>query len=175
MASTATASTRLIVGLSGPAMLKDKEHAEYMETWEMRASRTLEFLRGIVDLTPYDCRAPLATTSVDGGLVATFTEWREEEAGAAAAPPRTLTVFVSELSDPFGPTITDESITAIVVTKETESGGAAVNRRREEKGWAPLEVGVVDLLMDGEKKLSSSELRRRAGEQKGAGEVNSAA
>jgi hypothetical protein len=151
-------------------MLKEKEHAEHMESWETRASRTLEFLRGIVDLTPYDCRAPLATTSVDGGMVTTFVEWRGEDAGTPAAPPRTLTVFVSELSDPFGPTITDESVTAIVVTKETESGGAAVNRKRAEKAWAPLEVGVVDLLMDGGRKLSSTDLRRRAG----AGEVNAA-
>jgi hypothetical protein len=33
-------------------------------------------------------------------------------------------------------------------------------------------VDVVDLLMAGEKKLSSTELRRRAGEAKGASEVN---
>ncbi|KAA8893511.1 hypothetical protein FN846DRAFT_913959 [Sphaerosporella brunnea] len=174
MASTATASTRLIVGLSGPPMLKDKKHTEYMESWETRASRTLEFLRDILDVTPYDCRTPLATEVVEGGMVATFTEWRGEDAEAIGAP-KTLTVFVSELSDPFGPTITEKNITALVVTKETESGGVAVNNKREEKGWVPLEVGVVDLLMDGGEKLSSTELRRRAGERKMASEVKAAA
>jgi hypothetical protein len=61
-------------------MLKDKEHAEYMEFWETRASRTLEFLRGIVDLTPYDCRAPLATASVDG------VSWPRFLSGAERTP-----------------------------------------------------------------------------------------
>jgi phosphopantetheine adenylyltransferase len=86
--------------------------------------------------------------------VATFPEWCGEDAGAAAAPSRTLTVLVSELSDPFGP----ERHCACA-----ENGGAAVNRKREEKGWALLEVAVVHLLMEGPKKLSSTELRRRAG------------
>ncbi|KAF8535083.1 hypothetical protein BDD12DRAFT_754063, partial [Trichophaea hybrida] len=125
MGAPETPTTRLIVGLTGPEMLKTKKHAEKIESYKLRAEGALEFIRGI---------------------------------------PKTLLVQISELRDPFGPTITEEGITALVVTKETESGGAAVNKKREEKGWDPLEVGVVDLLMDGGEKLSSTELRRRASE-----------
>ncbi|KAF8249676.1 hypothetical protein K440DRAFT_621126 [Wilcoxina mikolae CBS 423.85] len=159
MGAPETPTTRLIVGLTGPEMLKTKKHAEQMESYKLRAERTLEFIRGIVDVTPYDCRKPISTSEgEDGTVIATFSEWRDGE------EPKTLLVQISVLSDPFGPTITEEGVTALVVTKETESGGAAVNKKREEKGWNPLEVGVVDLLMDGGEKLSSTELRRRAGE-----------
>ncbi|KAA8899748.1 hypothetical protein FN846DRAFT_909478 [Sphaerosporella brunnea] len=157
MASTVMASTRLIVGLSGPAMLKDKKHAEYIESWETRASRTLEFLRSILDVTPCDCHSPLATEAVDGA-------------------PKTLTVFVSELSDPLGPTITEENVTALLVTKETESGGIAVNNKPGGGGgMGSTGRGAVDLLMGGGEKLSSTQLRRRAGEGKIAGEAKAAA
>lgn len=157
-ASPSYPTTRLIIGLTGPEMLKDKKHAEQMEAYQYRSTRVLEFLRGIVDLAPFDSRGPLATSEVDGVTICTFTEYDRGDDS------KKVVVEISELSDPFGPTITEEGVTALVVTKETESGGAAVNKRREEKGWNTLEVGVVDLLMDGGEKLSSTKLRRMADE-----------
>ena len=77
-----------------------------------------------------------------------------------------------EISDPFGPTITEENLGAIVVSKETHSGGAAVNEERVKKGWKGLAVFEVDVLQSGEaatatdlegfeSKISSTDIRRR--------------
>jgi phosphopantetheine adenylyltransferase len=66
-----------------------------------------------------------------------------------------VTIECVEIQDPFGPTVTDETITALVVSRETSSGGAAVNAKREEKGWKPLEVFEVDVLGSDDNKPSS--------------------
>ncbi|MEM4356379.1 MAG: phosphopantetheine adenylyltransferase [Candidatus Nitrosocaldus sp.] len=67
------------------------------------------------------------------------------------------------LDDEFGPTVTDPSIEAIVVSKETEHKCKKLNEIREAKGMKPLHIIVIDLLLadDGER-ISSS--RIRAGE-----------
>ena len=75
----------------------------------------------------------------------------------------------------YGPTVTDEDISALVISKETRAGGKAVNDKRGEKGWKALEVFEVDVLdarpegseeggveKEGfEEKISSTEIRRR--------------
>lgn len=45
------------------------------------------------------------------------------------------------ISDPFGPTITDESLQCIVLSEETRKGGEAINIKRKEKvcGWCGIE------------------------------------
>lgn len=48
-----------------------------------------------------------------------------------------------ELADPFGPTITDASIEAIVVSSETVAGAHAINTRRQEAGLAPIATLVM--------------------------------
>ena len=44
------------------------------------------------------------------------------------------------ISDPFGPTITDESLQCIVLSEETRKGGEAINVKRKEKvgGWCGI-------------------------------------
>jgi cytidyltransferase-like protein len=53
-----------------------------------------------------------------------------------------LQVNVFQLTDPFGPTITDSTIEALVVSSETLGGVQKINDLRREKGFSPL-AGLV--------------------------------
>ncbi|GAQ88689.1 pantetheine-phosphate adenylyltransferase [Klebsormidium nitens] len=77
-----------------------------------------------------------------------------------------LLVQTEPLVDPYGPSIVDEGLGAIVVSKETEKGGHAVNQKRAEKGLSTLHVVVVDLVGDSmsTEKVSSTLLRKREAE-----------
>jgi cytidyltransferase-like protein len=46
------------------------------------------------------------------------------------------------INDPFGPTITDENIEAIIVSSETIKGATKINEKRREAGMKPLSVIV---------------------------------
>ena len=90
------------------------------------------------------------------------------------------------IPDPFGPTITEEDIGAIVLSGETRGGGAAINKKRTENGWKGLDVFEIDVLEpykegddDGDSewekdpedfsaKISSTEIRKRRAEARAA-------
>ncbi|KAF2691625.1 pantetheine-phosphate adenylyltransferase family protein, partial [Lentithecium fluviatile CBS 122367] len=148
----------LTVGITGDALLVNKKYAEHLQSWGDRQRAVHDFLASVIYFGPSDNEA--------------YEELNEPGPNGHAVhvtyPSKLVTKYV-EISDPFGPTITDESITALVISLETRSGGTAVNNKRAEKGFAPLELFEVAVLDASEEesvdetfqsKLSSTEIRR---------------
>ncbi|KZN83965.1 Uncharacterized protein EN45_110830 [Penicillium chrysogenum] len=153
---------RLTIGVTGDALLVNKKYAEFLESWEERWQSTAAFLTAIMDFSP-EKKPPQIERAFAPGPNGKMVVVRIQ--------PNLAFEFV-EISDPFGPTITEENLGAIVVSKETHSGGAAVNEERVKKGWKGLAVFEVDVLQSGEaatvtdvenfeSKISSTDVRRR--------------
>lgn len=166
---------RLTVGISGDDLLTTKRFAEEMESWDERQQKVADFLESIIVFSvPANSSRKVEHISEPGpnGKCVRVTFHSSIE------------IDYVEISDPFGPTITDESISALVLSQETRSGGSAVNDKRQEKGWTPLEVFEIDVLEanpgDDEQdnsnpasaafrsKISSTEIRRRINEKRNA-------
>lgn len=114
----------LIVGVTGPELLKNKKYAEAMESYTERVDNVRAFINRV-----FPC----------------------------------LDLETEMIYDIYGPTATVEAIDALVVSKETRSGGDAVNKFRLNKGWHALKVYEVDLIGGSSAldKLSSTELRKK--------------
>ena len=129
--------TVLTIGITGDELLKNKKYAELLESWHERQLSIRNFLIQILDFRPIS--------------EAIFKEQEIFNPGpnghAVLFEMNSKLVFnLVEINDPFGPTITDEEISALIVSGETRSGGKAVNDKRAEKGWHNLEVFEVDVL-----------------------------
>merc|ERR1711939_202866 len=172
--SSSPKTPRLItVGITGDELLVNKKYGSVVESWSTRQQRTADFVESILVFHP-DIPSIRETESIDepgpNGKVIRVTYGDD------------ITINYTQISDPFGPTITDENITALVISGETRAGGKAVNDKRREKGWKELEVFEVDVLdaaaglddAEGqqqrerhsfESKISSTEIRRRLQER----------
>jgi phosphopantetheine adenylyltransferase len=162
-----TTPRRLMVGITGDELLKNKKYAEYLKSWDERQRDVVNFFRSILYFTRSNAGEKLETC--------TFNE-PGPNGRAIHTKLGPITLECVEIQDPFGPTITDESITALVVSGETRSGGRAVNEKRTEKGWHALEVFEVDVLdaqeyeggstktEDFACKISSTAIRKRKAE-----------
>jgi len=64
-----------------------------------------------------------------------------------------LVCDIVPIHDVYGPTATDTNIQALVVSKETASGGKAVDKCREEKGLPPLKTFVIDVISHSSRRL----------------------
>lgn len=173
-----SAPRKITVGITGDALLTKKAHASVLESWDIRQQRCADFVESILDF--HQNPASLRTVEEqdepgpNGRVVSvTYTPTTEPSGQPSESP---ITINYTRIDDPFGPTITDEDITAIVVSAETRSGGKAVNDKRREKGWQELEVFEVGILDaspgDGEQeqqdvkesfegKISSTEIRKK--------------
>lgn len=149
------------VGITGDELLVNKKYAEFLESWEHRWKGVWRFLQSIIDFSP--------SSTVD--IMREYEPGPNGRRAIVSLSPDLEFRFV-QIADPFGPTITDPDITALVVSKETRSGGQAVNNERLKKGWSALEVFEVDVLDTAdaavsasedsfESKISSTEIRRR--------------
>lgn len=130
---------RLIVGITGDELLKNKKYAEFLETWAERHEQVVDFLKTLLSFPDPTSDTQIVTTKIDNPTV-------NGQAVHTWLPSADLTIECVKIEDPFGPTITDESVSALIVSGETRSGGAAVNNKRKEKGWKALEVYEVDVL-----------------------------
>lgn len=68
---------------------------------------------------------------------------------------------IAKLFDYFGPGIASADVQALVASEETASRLHIANKMREARGFAPLELVVVDLVMaDDAKPISSTRVKR---------------
>ncbi|KAI3398871.1 hypothetical protein diail_8380 [Diaporthe ilicicola] len=126
---------KYIIGITGDELLKNKKGAEFLESWSDRARNVIYFLASILELSSKGWEeAPAPNIAeADGEFTAAFRDG-------------TVTIQCVKIQDPFGPTITQENMDALVVSAETRSGGKAVNDKRMEQGWKTLEIFEVDVL-----------------------------
>jgi len=166
---------QITVGITGDELLVNKKHAELVESWDERQRKTAEFVESILVFHP-DVPSIRKVEHIHepgpNGRVVRVSYAKD------------LTINYTLISDPYGPTITDKDITALVISNETRAGGKAVNDKRTEKGWKELEVFEVDVLDAGgndgtgdesdaeerekqsfENKISSTRIRRRLQER----------
>lgn len=121
---------KVVVGITGPELLKNKRYAEAMQSYEKRKEIVEGFLNYVYPLLQVHCEM---------------------------------------INDVYGPTAYMPEIDALVLSKETRSGGPAINKLRLEKGFNELKIYEIDLVgcKDGNEsnnwcdKLSSTELRRQ--------------
>lgn len=71
-------------------------------------------------------------------------------------------VKIIELDNPYGPPINDPEYEGIVVSQETYKGALRINEIREDKGFTPLIIIVIPLIMGEEnQRLSSTVIREK--------------
>ncbi len=69
--------------------------------------------------------------------------------------------IVKRLEEPYGPTVHDSQIDAIVVSRETKPVADKINEIRQKKGIKPLKIFVIDwVLAEDEKPISSTRIRK---------------
>ena len=157
----------ITIGITGDELLTKKRYAEQVESWERRQAKVADFLESVVIFARPENANREAENFSYPGPNGCYVRVSYDSA---------LTIKYVQISDPYGPTITDENISALVISAETRAGARAVNEKRKEKEWAALEIFEVDVLdanvegdatgntpgkVNFESKISSTEVRRR--------------
>ena len=107
-------------------------------------------------------RIEIGVTSDEfGGLKGDIDSCKERIANLKSFFSDKSNFVVVPLEDPYGTTIYDEEIEAIVVSEETEPTAVEINEIRVSKGMMPLDIVVVSFVMayDGTP-ISSTRIRR---------------
>jgi phosphopantetheine adenylyltransferase len=162
------APSNATIGITGDKLLVNKKHASVLESWSDRQNSVANFCSSLVDFSSSPPQSTQRNDPVPNG--------KSVDLHYASG----LVLKCTEIQDPFGPTITEEDISALIISAETRSGGKAVNDKRSEKGWKALEVFEVDVLdaeeegkeskgvqVGFESKLSSTAIREKLARKPG--------
>jgi len=125
-------SQELTVGVTSETLLKHKSNAAEISSNETRRQNVLGFLGEVLGSGRY---------TADESTVDTTVDMNDGEGDSIDFVP--FAVHLPTLVDPFGPTITNPNMDAIVVSSETISGALKANEIRQERGFAPLAIFVV--------------------------------
>lgn len=152
----------ITIGISGDALLQKKQYVDQMLSWDARQTDVRKFMLGILAISqPAERLKTTRRIRSESDARSTYDEF---ESG--------LVIRYAEIFDPYGPTVTDKSISALVISCETRAGGRAVNEKREANGWPLLQIFEVDVLdaqgrtdevgkEDFQGKISSTDIRQR--------------
>ena len=127
----------LTIGITGDDLLANKKYPEELEAWGERQGSVKRFL--LEFLSSLSLKNMLKNSEIITNPQVRGREIHDEFWSG-------LQVRYKEIFDPFGPTITDPTITALIISGETRAGGKAVNDKRAEKAWQLLEIFEVDVL-----------------------------
>ncbi|KAL8777807.1 MAG: hypothetical protein Q9213_007704 [Squamulea squamosa] len=158
------ATRSLTVGITGDKLLENKRFSEHLQDWHQRQAAVESFLLAFLFVDEPSRKLPSSKNEKkEGGHQRIVSNILASD----------LAIEYIEIFDAFGPTITNESISALVLSAETRAGGIAVNEKRAERQWTALDIFEVDVLdsadatnsdhatNDFQNKLSSTEIRRR--------------
>jgi len=68
---------------------------------------------------------------------------------------------IEALNDPYGGTLSEESIAALVVSKETEPTALKINEERRDRGLPPLEIVTINMVpSENHAPISTTRIRR---------------
>eukprot|EP01100_Stratorugosa_tubuloviscum_P001938 TRINITY_DN1442_c1_g1_i1.p1 TRINITY_DN1442_c1_g1~~TRINITY_DN1442_c1_g1_i1.p1 ORF type:complete len:362 (+),score=108.61 TRINITY_DN1442_c1_g1_i1:48-1088(+) len=125
--AAAITNKRIVIGITGSIMLRNKKFAEYLQSFEIRCENVRKFINLV--------------------------------------NPK-IAIHIEELSDPFGPSVVDPDLQALVVSKETIANGELVNVNRLKRNHNPIQLFIVNLvaapshLSGDDTKISSTTLRQ---------------
>jgi phosphopantetheine adenylyltransferase len=119
--STTPIDRVLTVGITGDELLTNKKYAAEVESWDLRQKRTAEFFESIFafpaakDLLGSRMTQKINRPGPNGHIVrVTFLSLTSDS---------TTTINYTRLSDPYGPTITDQNISAKLSTTSAQRKG----------------------------------------------------
>jgi phosphopantetheine adenylyltransferase len=144
------ATRKLIVGVMADKTLASKSNARLVEPIERRIGAVEEFLLRCGAVRPRASPTRTPTPTPVGKLV-DGTTGGDGRFGLSGGPKpdadvSAVVMDVVEIQDAFGPTAYDPDIQALVVSRETLSGGQKVNSTRSDKRLSQLEVFVIDVI-----------------------------
>lgn len=138
-----------IIGITGDELLKNKKHFSVLESWSDRQKAVADFCDSLIDFSP--------ASAATGKQVTERNDPGPNGKSVDIHYATGYTLKCTEIQDPFGPTITEENLGALIISAETRAGGKAVNDKRKEKGWKELDVFEVDVLDATEESAAVSE------------------